>query len=120
MINITITDDNRLRIGSDLDVEPENNKPVSAVKYIDYNSDDHLNWTSSGKYEDIANAFKNNGVVIARIPYGNAVWYFTIREVNPDYVEFFHVNFDNGYVSIYKIKHNSDDTITVTSIDGVH
>ena len=104
----------------------DNKKEKSNVFYIDYYSENLLDWTSTKTYKEIIKAYEDDKNVIARstveaqnfegVEIEAQTRLLRLHKVTSETVEFIDVDFKDGNMEATKVTHTIDNIITVRSL----
>lgn len=117
------------KLGVNLPNSEENNgnkKEKATIFYIDYYSENLLDWTASKTFNEIIEAYEDGKCVVARSTVeaqdfeGTAVEAQTrlirLHKITPQAVEFTDIDFKDGDMEAIKVTHTIDNMITIRSL----
>ena len=102
-------------------------KEKSAIYYVDYYSENLLDWTSTKTYEEIIKAYESGKNVVARstveaqnfegVEIEAQTRLIRLHKITPQTIEFTDIDFKDGIMEATKVTHTIDNIITITSLD---
>lgn len=117
------------KLGVNLPNSEENNgnkKEKSNIFYIDYYSENLLDWTASKTFNEIIEAYEDDKNVVARstveaqnfegVEIEAQTRLLRLHKITSERVEFIDVDFKDGDMETIKVTHTIDNIITIRSL----